>query len=447
MPTLNRGQWGGSHRRRRPRLSQRQQLAAVRRLHARPLFHAQPERGADARPLRVADLRSEDAEVWPVRPTRGINRGYRDQVFRPDGSSRILQSAGTPVVYRGDRLPAELRGGVFVTDSTTNMLHWFVIDDDGHGRLTRAQRLREGRDLRLPRRALAAGERYIRARRHALRRGHVPRSGAGRRLPDRVPAGLHPQQQARPARSTAGASGGWCTRRRARDRKPALSKETPARACRVPVPSERLVARHRAAAPGAARRSFGRSGAEGARCARRRTGGRSCTRWGRSAGSTRSTRRPCEPLYDDRRPTCARGPCAGPSHGWPSRVTRWRPPPSASWTTRTGPCAASWRRRSASCPGRRASSRRVAMLQRYGEDPITVDAVVSGLPGWRRRCSAACCRTQGNAEAADAVAMLDRSLGPLAPFRRPCRPCSIRPPTPIARSGSARRCCAAWMPA
>ena len=47
---------GRLDRRRRARLSQRQQLAAVRGLHARPLLHAQPERRADARPLRVADL-------------------------------------------------------------------------------------------------------------------------------------------------------------------------------------------------------------------------------------------------------------------------------------------------------------------------------------------------------------------------------------------------------
>ena len=47
---------GRLDRRRRPCLSQRQQLSAVRGLHARPLFHAEPERRADARPLRVADL-------------------------------------------------------------------------------------------------------------------------------------------------------------------------------------------------------------------------------------------------------------------------------------------------------------------------------------------------------------------------------------------------------
>ena len=30
----------------------------------------------------------EASTIWPMRPTRGVNRGYRDQFFRPDGSSR-----------------------------------------------------------------------------------------------------------------------------------------------------------------------------------------------------------------------------------------------------------------------------------------------------------------------------------------------------------------------
>ena len=78
----------------------------------------------------------EDAEVWPIRPTRGVNRGYRDQFFREDDTSRILQSAGSPLVYRGDRLPKDMQGNVFVTDSTTNLVHRMVIVDDGTGRMT-----------------------------------------------------------------------------------------------------------------------------------------------------------------------------------------------------------------------------------------------------------------------------------------------------------------------
>jgi hypothetical protein len=76
------------------------------------------------------------ATVYPVRPTRGVNRGYRDEYFRADGSSIVIQGAGTPIVYRGDRYPKELQGNVFISDSPTNLVHRFVISDDGSGRLS-----------------------------------------------------------------------------------------------------------------------------------------------------------------------------------------------------------------------------------------------------------------------------------------------------------------------
>ncbi|HET6898154.1 MAG TPA: HEAT repeat domain-containing protein, partial [Vicinamibacteria bacterium] len=135
VPTLTRGQWGGS-------IDDGGRV--WRNVNNSPLFvDYTPARYfmrnpnvVQTRGLYASLMSLQDAEIWPVRPSRGVNRGYRDQSFRPDGSSRIMHSAATPVVYRGDRLPAELRGGVFVTDCTTNMLHWFAIDDDGQGRLT-----------------------------------------------------------------------------------------------------------------------------------------------------------------------------------------------------------------------------------------------------------------------------------------------------------------------
>ena len=134
VPTLNRGQWGGS-------IDDAGRV--YRNVNNGPLFvDLLPARyfTRNANLVRTRGLYEplvslEEAVAWPVRPTRGTNRGYRDRFFREDGSSRILQSAATPVVYRGDRLPAQLRGGVFVTDSTTNLLHWFEIVDDGTGHL------------------------------------------------------------------------------------------------------------------------------------------------------------------------------------------------------------------------------------------------------------------------------------------------------------------------
>jgi mono/diheme cytochrome c family protein len=89
----------------------------------------------------------EASTVWPIRATRGVNRGYRDQFFRPDDSSITIQGVGTPVVYRGDRLPKELYGDAFITDSTTNLVHRYKILDDGTGRLTAVDGYKKGEIL------------------------------------------------------------------------------------------------------------------------------------------------------------------------------------------------------------------------------------------------------------------------------------------------------------
>jgi mono/diheme cytochrome c family protein len=86
----------------------------------------------------------EDSIIWPVRATRGVNRGYRDQFFRPDDSSVTIQGVGTPVVYRGDRLPKDLYGDAFITDSTTNLVHRYKIVDDGTGRLRAEDGYKQG---------------------------------------------------------------------------------------------------------------------------------------------------------------------------------------------------------------------------------------------------------------------------------------------------------------
>ena len=77
-----------------------------------------------------------DATVYPVRPNRGVNRGYRDPFFRADDSSIVIQGAGTPTIYRGDKYPKDLQGNAFITDSTTNLVHRMVLKNDGSGKLT-----------------------------------------------------------------------------------------------------------------------------------------------------------------------------------------------------------------------------------------------------------------------------------------------------------------------
>src|SRR5438874_4105887 len=69
--------------------------------------------------------------VWPVRPTRGVNRGYQAGILRDDGSLARFTAACAPVVYRGDRLPAELYGNVFVAEPAGNLVSRIVVRDDG----------------------------------------------------------------------------------------------------------------------------------------------------------------------------------------------------------------------------------------------------------------------------------------------------------------------------
>ena len=70
-------------------------------------------------------------EVWPARPTPGVNRGYQAGILRADGTLAHFTSACAPTVYRGDRLPAELYGNVFVAEPAGNLVSRIVVSDDG----------------------------------------------------------------------------------------------------------------------------------------------------------------------------------------------------------------------------------------------------------------------------------------------------------------------------
>lgn len=77
----------------------------------------------------------EDKTVWPVRPTPGVNRGYRDPVLREDSSLASYTAAGAPVAYRGDQLPAALRNDVFVTEPAGNLVQRYEITQREDGTL------------------------------------------------------------------------------------------------------------------------------------------------------------------------------------------------------------------------------------------------------------------------------------------------------------------------
>ncbi len=69
--------------------------------------------------------------VWPARPNSGTNRAYQAGIDRPDGSLAKFTSACAPMVYRGDRLPAELEDNVFVAEPAANLVSRLIVTDDG----------------------------------------------------------------------------------------------------------------------------------------------------------------------------------------------------------------------------------------------------------------------------------------------------------------------------
>jgi mono/diheme cytochrome c family protein/glucose/arabinose dehydrogenase len=78
---------------------------------------------------RLADDNPDLNTVWPVRPNPGTNRAYQTGIDRPDGSLAKFTSVCAPLVYRGDRLPADVYGNVFVVEPAANLVSRIVLDE------------------------------------------------------------------------------------------------------------------------------------------------------------------------------------------------------------------------------------------------------------------------------------------------------------------------------
>ncbi len=75
--------------------------------------------------------RDEVATVWPVRPTPGTNRASQLGIARADGTLERNTAACGLLIYRGDRLPAELYGNAFVPEPAANLVSRIILSDDG----------------------------------------------------------------------------------------------------------------------------------------------------------------------------------------------------------------------------------------------------------------------------------------------------------------------------
>jgi mono/diheme cytochrome c family protein len=131
-PTLSRGQWGVSQ----------DDAGRIYRNTNESALHVDlvPARYYMRHPtlLRTRGLyeslegpNREANRVWPIHATPGVNRGYQNGILRPDGTLANFTSVSSPTVYRGDRLPNDLYGNVFVTEPAANLVSRLVVTDDG----------------------------------------------------------------------------------------------------------------------------------------------------------------------------------------------------------------------------------------------------------------------------------------------------------------------------
>jgi mono/diheme cytochrome c family protein/glucose/arabinose dehydrogenase len=79
----------------------------------------------------LRDAKGNVNAVWPARPTPGTNRAYQVGILGPNGTLAQFTAVCAPLVYRGDRLPAELQGNAFVAEPAGNLVSRIVITDDG----------------------------------------------------------------------------------------------------------------------------------------------------------------------------------------------------------------------------------------------------------------------------------------------------------------------------
>jgi mono/diheme cytochrome c family protein/glucose/arabinose dehydrogenase len=65
---------------------------------------------------------AKDQRVWPIRPTPGVNRGYRQDFLRSDGTLAEFTAAAASVVYRGNNFPSQYYGNAFIPEPAAHLV-------------------------------------------------------------------------------------------------------------------------------------------------------------------------------------------------------------------------------------------------------------------------------------------------------------------------------------
>jgi mono/diheme cytochrome c family protein len=129
--TLSRGQWGATQDDvgRVYRNSNSSALSVD--LVPTPYYARHPNLLRTRGSYEFAGDQAELNQTFPIRPNRGVNRGYQDGTLRADGTLARYTGVNAPTVYRGDRLPAELSGNVFLAEPTGNLVSRVILSDNG----------------------------------------------------------------------------------------------------------------------------------------------------------------------------------------------------------------------------------------------------------------------------------------------------------------------------
>ena len=248
----------------RARLSQLEQLGAARRSGVRR--RTLPRNPNLLRTRGSYEFMGDPAELnatFPVRPNRGVNRGYQTGQLRADGTLATYTAVCSPMVYRGDRLPAELSGNVFIAEPAGNLVSRIIVSDDGTS--SRRGRPTTRRVPRVDRRAVPAGLPVRRRRTARSTSSTCTTASSSRKASSPSTCATTSSRASSSSRLTWAASGGSCTTRRGATRRRRSRRESAAQLVERLVAPERLVARHGAAAARPARRPDRRAGAEEAR--------------------------------------------------------------------------------------------------------------------------------------------------------------------------------------
>ncbi|MGH9371365.1 MAG: DUF7133 domain-containing protein, partial [Vicinamibacterales bacterium] len=132
QPSLSRGQWGATQDDAGRIYRNHNESVLHVDLVPTPYFARNPNllrtRGSHE---RMIDADGDVNAVWPARETPGTNRAYQHGILRENGTLAAFTAACAPTVYRGDRLPGDLYGNVFVAEPTANLVSRIIVTDDG----------------------------------------------------------------------------------------------------------------------------------------------------------------------------------------------------------------------------------------------------------------------------------------------------------------------------